>query len=161
LDNPLYDVTKEDYDFYDKFMLEMEHSLTEMFKKVNQLKDVQDQLKTILDRLDKTKNAEVIKAGKSLLVELDTWDKDMVQRMSKAYDDVENFPNKFTAEYIFLINQTESAIPKVNNGSKKRKQDLDAQWETLKQRANSLIDEAIPKYNQQLWSAGIGAIQID
>jgi len=32
-----------------------------------------------------------------------TWDEEMVQRKSKAYDDVENFPNKFTANYLFLI----------------------------------------------------------
>ncbi len=161
LDNPLYNVSKEDYDFYDKFMLEMERSLTDMINKVNQLKDVQDQLKVILDRLKATNNEKIITAGKSLLADLDAWDKDMVQRMSKAYDDVENFPNKFTAEYFFLINQTESSIPKVNNGSKKRKQDLDAQWEVLKQKANALIEVSIPKYNQELWQAGIGAIHID
>ena len=42
------------------------------------------------------------------------WDDEMVQRLSKAYDDVENFENKFTAEWLFLINQTESDIPVVN-----------------------------------------------
>ena len=48
LDNPHYNVSKEDYDFYDKFMLEMEHSQTEMFQKINQLKGVQDQLRTLM-----------------------------------------------------------------------------------------------------------------
>jgi len=161
LDNPHYNVSKEDYDYYDTFMLEMEHNQTEMFQKINRLKGVQDQLRTLMDRIKKTNNTDLIKSCENLLLELKAWDESMVQRKSTAYDDVENFPNKFTAEYIFLINQTESVIPKVNNGSKKRKQDLDVQWQTLKQKANQLINDTIPQFNQQLWSAGIGAIQID
>ncbi|HKK12482.1 MAG TPA: hypothetical protein VJ945_06595, partial [Flavobacteriaceae bacterium] len=161
LDNPLYNVPNQDYAFYDKFMSEMEHSQTEMFQDVNRLKKVQEQLKTLMGSIKKTKNETLIKSSETLLKELLAWDGDMVQRKTKAYDDVENFPNKFTAEYIFLINQTESAIPKVNDGSKKRRQELDAKWQTLKQKANYFIEDAIPKLNQQLWSAGIGALQVN
>ena len=161
LDNPHYNISKEDYMEYHKIMLEMEHQMTDMIKSVNKLKNVQDQLKPILDRLEKMNNADLLASGKLLLSELVTWDESMVQRKSTAYDDVENFPNKFTGEYFFLINQTESTIPKVNNGSKKRKKDLDAQWLTIKQKADYLIDEAIPSFNQKLWSAGIGAIHFD
>jgi hypothetical protein len=74
---------------------------------------------------------------------------------------VENFPNKFTAEYLFLIDQTNSAIPRVINSSKERKQELDQQWTGLKQRADRLINQDIPNYNKQLWEAGIGALRID
>jgi photosystem II stability/assembly factor-like uncharacterized protein len=161
LDNPHYNISKEDYLEYHEMMLEMEQNMTNMIKSVNKLKTVQDQLKPILDRLEKINNADLLASGKLLLSELVTWDESMVQRKSTAYDDVENFPNKFTGEYFFLINQTESTIPKVNNGSKKRKKDLDAQWSTIKQKADYLIDEAIPAFNQKLWSAGIGAIHFD
>ena len=85
------------------------------------------------------------------------WDEDMVQRKSKAYDDVENFPNKFTANYLFLINQTESAIPRVNQGSIDRRKELDAKWEKLSARGKEL-QEAIPAFNKKLWEAGVGAI---
>jgi hypothetical protein len=85
----------------------------------------------------------------------------MVQRKSKAYDDVENFPNKFTAEYIFLINQTESAIPSVNQGSINRKRELDALWVGYKTKAETLLNSAIPTFNKMLWQAGIGAIKMD
>jgi uncharacterized protein YaaR (DUF327 family) len=161
LNNPLYNVSKDDYDQYHSFMLEMEQTFTEMLHKVNSLKNVQEQLKGLKDRISNTKNTELIKTYDDLMKELVAWDEDMVQRKTKAYDDYENFPNKFTAEYIFLINQTESAIPKVNNGSKKRRQELDAQWSVLKTKAEGLINNAIPNFNKQLWNAGIGAIHID
>jgi hypothetical protein len=83
----------------------------------------------------------------------------MIQRKSQAYDDVENFPNKFTAEYLFLIDATNSTIPRVNNASKNRKVELDAQWSTLKNKANTLTNTVIPDFNSKLWNAGIGAIR--
>jgi hypothetical protein len=85
----------------------------------------------------------------------------MVQRKSKAYDDVENFPNKFTAEYIFLIDQNSSDLPKVSQASKDRLNELDKQWELLKSRSEELINTSIPAYNKLLWDHGIGALKLN
>jgi hypothetical protein len=85
----------------------------------------------------------------------------MIQRKSKAYDDVENFPNKFTAEYIFLINQTESSIPRVNDQNRSRKISLDAQWKSFENSGNNFLNNEIPNFNRLLWEAGIGAIKIN
>jgi hypothetical protein len=83
----------------------------------------------------------------------------MVQRKSKAYDDVENFPNKFTAEYLFLMNQNDSSLPKVSQASKDRLIELDKQWEALKSTSEELINNVIPTYNRLLWDHGIGALK--
>ena len=48
----------------------------------------------IVKELDE--NPEVKENGKKLLELMDNWDKKMMQRMSKAYDDVENFRNNFS-----------------------------------------------------------------
>ncbi|MFK5889923.1 MAG: glycosyl hydrolase [Flavobacteriaceae bacterium] len=157
--NPLYDIKAGQLETYDAFMTDMELKLTDMHNKVNALKKVQDQFKAILKTLkEKKASADLIKSGKDLLSQLKSWDEDMVQRKSKAYDDVENFPNKFTAEYIFLINQTESAIPRVNQSSINRKKELDAQWVPLKAKAEEFINVTVPAFNKALWQAGIGAI---
>jgi hypothetical protein len=89
------------------------------------------------------------------------WDEDMVQRKSKAYDDVENFPNKFTANYLFLINATESDIPRVNQPSLDRMRELNAQWSGLKARADEILNRDIPALNKKLFDAGLGAIWKD
>jgi hypothetical protein len=89
------------------------------------------------------------------------WDEDMVQRKSKAYDDVENFPNKFTANYLFMINQTESDIPRVNQPSLDRLQELNAQWAVLKTRAEEILNRDLPALNKKLFDAGLGAIWKD
>ena len=82
----------------------------------------------------------------------------MVQRKSKAYDDVENFPNKFTANYLFMVNQANSPIPRITQSVLDRRAKLEKDWETLLTRANLLLEKDIPAFNQKLWDAGIGAV---
>ena len=128
-----------------------------MHNKVNQLHDIQQQIQTIIKDV---KDDEIKSAGKEIIKSLESWDNDMIQRKSKAYDDVENFPNKFTAEYLYLINATESGIPRVNQSSLDRKKELDAQWEILNKQANEWLEKTIPDFNKRLWEAGIGAVLI-
>jgi hypothetical protein len=158
IDTPGVEISEAQHMEYDKFMSEMENELISMHTTVNSLYNVQHQLKNIMTSLE---DERLLAEGKLLLQKLDQWDKEMVQRKSKAYDDVENFPNKFTAEYMFLIDQTNSAIPRVNRSSKERRAELEKQWSGLKQRAMNLIDQSIPDYNKQLWDAGIGALRVD
>ena len=154
---PTYTTTPEQYQEFHTLMTDMEQRLTEMHTMVNTLYKVQGQLKEVLKEV---KDSALKAEGEELLKQLDAWDKDMIQRKSKAYDDVENFPNKFTAEYLFLIDATNSTIPRVNQPSKDRKAELDAQWSGYKARANSFLKTAVPEFNKKLWEAGIGAIRI-
>ena len=159
--NPLYRTTEEQYKEYDAIMEEMEQNLTEMHSTVNRLKKINDQISDVLTFLRKNdKNPELIKQGEKLHSDIAAWDEEMIQRKAKAYDDVDNFVNKFSAQYLFLINQTESAIPIVNAPSKERKVELDKQWDSLKSRANEFLESRIPDYNKLLWNAGIGAIPL-
>lgn len=160
LANPLYDVTQEDYQETHDFKTKTEANLTDMHTRVNSLKEVQNQIRAILKDLPKKEKYGKLKAeGEVIIQKLKAWDEDMVQRKSKAYDDVENFPNKFTAEYIFLINQNDSDLPKVNQASKDRLDALDKEWSVLKSTSEELINSIIPTYNKLLWNHGIGALK--
>jgi len=153
---PTFSTTPEQYAEYHTFLTDAEAKLTEMHNTINSLYKAQQQLKEVLkDVKDETVKAE----GQKLVNDLDAWDKDMIQRKSQAYDDVENFPNKFSAEYLFLIDATNSSIPRVNQPSKDRKAALDEQWSTLKSKAETFTKNAIPDFNKKLWEAGIGAIR--
>ena len=134
---PTYSTTPAQYAEYHVFMTAMEGTLNNMHKTLNSVYKVQHDLKEALKNVT---DASLKKEGQQLLEQLDAWDKDMVQRKSQAYDDVENFPNKFTAEYLFLIDATNSTIPRVNQASKDRKTELDAQWKVLESRANVFIN---------------------
>jgi hypothetical protein len=154
---PGFTTSEAQYLEYNDFMNAMEQNLAEMHTLVNKLYDAKQQLKEILKGIE---DGSLKSEGEKLVAELDAWDKDMVQRKSKAYDDVENFPNMFTAEYLFLFNHANSAIPRVTQSSEERKQDLDVQWQGLRTRATTFLKTGIPGFNEQLWKAGIGAIRL-
>ncbi|HEY6246586.1 MAG TPA: hypothetical protein VIX17_21705, partial [Pyrinomonadaceae bacterium] len=155
LANPLYPTTPAVYSEYHQTMLSMETELTTMHRMVNNLYEKQKQLESLLSSLSGDKYAALKKDGEELVKKMKAWDEDMVQRKSKAYDDVENFPNKFTANYLFVINQTESDIPRVNQPSLDRMKELNAQWATLKARGTELLDKDVPAFNKKLWDAGL------
>lgn len=162
LANPLYPTTAAAYKEFDQVMTGMESELTTMHRMVNSLYEKQQQLESLLGSLPEGDKFDAIKKdGEALLKKMKAWDEDMVQRKSKAYDDVENFPNKFTANYLFLINQTESDIPRVNQPSLDRLKELNPQWTTLKARADEINGKDIPAFNKRLWDAGFGAIWKD
>ncbi|MEO0528132.1 MAG: sialidase family protein, partial [Bacteroidota bacterium] len=160
-EHPNYAITKEEYEAYDLIMDQMEDNATDMHNKVNLLHSMSQDISVSIKQLKKeNKDSMLIAEGENLLKEIKSWDEQMVQRRSQAYDDVENFENKFTAEYLFLMNQTNSSLPKITQASIDRKTVLDQQWNNLKKTAENLINQKITAYNQKLWQAEIGAIKM-
>ena len=160
LANPDYRTTMEEYKAYTALMSEMEVKVTDMHKRINALYATRKNLESVLAALPAgTQYDAVRKEAGTLIVRMKTWDEEMVQRKAKAYDDVDNFDNKFTANYLFLINQTESDIPQVNQSSLDRKAEMDAAWSKLKAQAEQFTTVDIPGLNKKLWELGVGAVR--
>jgi len=159
LPNPLYSTNPAAYKEYHQTMSALEAELTTMHRMVNEIHEKQMRLKSLLESLpDDKKFDSVKKDAEALLKKMTAWDEEMVQRKSKAYDDVENFPNKFSANYLFLINQTESDLPRVNQPSIDLMKQMNSEWAALKARAREILDKDIPAINKQFWETGKGAI---
>ncbi|MEZ5462624.1 hypothetical protein [Dokdonella sp.] len=159
LANPLYTTDASGYQAYHTLMSTMEAELSAMHQRINSLHDKQIQLGELLAKIPADARYSALKSeGEALQGKLKAWDEDMVQRRSKAYDDVENFPNKFTASYLFLINHTESHLPQINPPALEQLQILNAQWATLKARSDELLNKDIPAMNRKFWEAGYGAL---
>jgi photosystem II stability/assembly factor-like uncharacterized protein len=162
LANPLYPTTPAAYEEYNQLMSTMQAEVVSMHRMVNSLYEKQKQLEALLESLPEGEKYNAVrKEGEALLKKMKAWDEEMVQRKSKAYDDVENYPNKFTANYMFLINQTESDIPRVNQPSLNLLKQMNAEWSILKSRANEILNKDIPAMNKLLWDSGKGAIWKD
>jgi photosystem II stability/assembly factor-like uncharacterized protein len=160
LPHPQYETNQANYDEYHTFMSSMEQSLTDMHRKVNAIAKSRAQLETVLKELTSPSHADLKKSAQALIDKMKAWDDDMVQRKAKAYDDVDNYANKFTANYLFLINATDSDIPKVNKPSRDRHAELMKEWSALDARAREITDTDIPAITKRLWEAGFGAIRI-
>lgn len=158
LKNPSFEIADSDYVEYHQFMTEVEANLDEMHVKVNMILDARLQLESVIKDMDKADNLK--KESAALVEKMKSWDEEMVQRKAKAYDDVENFPNKFTAEYIYMINQTNSSIPRVNQPNKDRRSELDIQWKQLQVTAVEILETDLPAMNKKLWEQGTGAVRV-
>jgi photosystem II stability/assembly factor-like uncharacterized protein len=159
LPNPRYPTTTDAYKEYHQFMNQVEGMLANMHQTVNALYKKQQQLTQVLETLSGKEGLDGLhKDGQSLLERMKSWDGKMVQRKSKAYDDVENFPNGFTANYMFMLNHAESDIPRVTRPGVIRRQELETEWSALEAEAKELLDKAVPEFNKRLWEAGFGAL---
>src|SRR6266478_465083 len=126
-------------------MSSMENELTAMHKMINNINAKMEQLESLLASLPADEKYAVLKTeGSALVKKMKAWDEDMIQRKTKVYDDADNFPAKFTANYLFLINQTESDIPSVNQPSLDRMKELNAEWAILKKRGVEILENDIP-----------------
>ena len=158
LANPLYSTDAATYKEYNTIMSSMENELTMMHKMVNKINEKRVQMESLLGSLTDEKYAPLKTEITVLTSKMKAWDEEMIQRKTKVYDDADNFPAKFTANYLFLINETESEIPRVNQSSLDRMKELDGEWTTLKSRGVEILDKDIPEMNKKLWEAGVGAV---
>jgi photosystem II stability/assembly factor-like uncharacterized protein len=157
---PVYTTDAATYADYDQFMSRAESEVTRMHEMVNELFEAQEQLSVILAKLPgDARFSDVRRDGAALLEKLKTWDSAMVSRKSRAYDDVENFAQKFTANWLFMINATESELPRVNAPSRDRMTELEPEWATLRSRGDTLLNDDIQTLNRRLFDLGIGAIK--
>ncbi|MFN0180357.1 MAG: VPS10 domain-containing protein [Gemmatimonadales bacterium] len=159
LANPLYATDAATYAEYHDFMSGMERELTLMHETINNLHRIHGRLTAVLASLPAgARFAELKRDGDSLVAKLKAWDADMISRRTRAYDDTENFPQKFTANYLFLIGQTESDLPRVGQPSRDRRAELDREWAVLKTRSDVLLNQHVSALNRKLWETGFGAI---
>ncbi|MDP1844057.1 MAG: hypothetical protein Q8K64_11590, partial [Sediminibacterium sp.] len=159
LPNPLYNFTAADYATYHQTIQAVENELATMHNLVNTLYAQKEQLALIVAQLPAEEKYNPLKlSANNLLKSLTAWDEDMIQRKSLAYDDVENFPNKFTANYMFAMNHMQGDLPIVTKPSLDRINELNTEWASLKKIGLDLLNNQIPQLNKQLWEAGVGAI---
>jgi hypothetical protein len=156
LKNPNFNVSDMDYAEFDKYSSHMEEKYNEMAVYINNNKGAIDKLTEVIKNIEN--NEDVKNNGKSLLNKMDNWDKKMMQRKSLAYDDVENFPNRFLADYLFILDEIKGDIPNVSEGILKSLESLDKKWDSLKEEIDNINENDIPSFNNELWNSGIGAL---
>jgi len=159
--NPLYDLSEAQYRTYHEFMTATAATYREMTNMTNRLNEINIKLKSLLLKMDPTNHNELIAMGNTLSEDLTLWDGIMVQRLSKAYDDVENFENGFTAHYLNLISESNSPIPKITQGSESRKVELNSEWAIHKQNAERLLKGQVQVFNAACQAQSVGVLFVE
>lgn len=158
LANPLFEATDQAYQEYHAIKFEMEKTFNEMQMLINTLAEATaiSHINCAIGHASRT-SCNTSRREKSAS-ENENLGRIDGARKSKAYDDVENFPNKFNADSLYLINQSESVIPKVTQPVKDLWKEYQTKWQQLKTEGNQILNQELPAFNKKLWEAGVGGI---
>ncbi len=160
LADPRINASPADYAQQEQFLGEVDGKIKDIHEDVNQMRLVRKQITQLANLLtDTVKYKAVIDSGKSLVKKLIAWEEKLVQPKSQSNDDVINFVNMLSADYIFLKGENDANTPFVTSGSQERLTVLNSQWMPLKKEYDNLQKE-IGIYNMQCRNAGIEKITV-
>ena len=160
LPDPRINATSTEYLQQQQTLAEVDNKIKEIHDDVNQMRLVRTQINELLDLLtDTIKYKTVIDSGKNLIKKITLWEEKLVQPKAQSNDDIINFINMLSADYIFLKGEMDVNIPAVTGGQQQRLAELNAQWKPIKNEYADL-QKRIADFNSLCRSMSIEKITI-
>ncbi|MPR36995.1 WD40/YVTN/BNR-like repeat-containing protein [Salmonirosea aquatica] len=132
LPDPRIKATDAEYQEQQRVLTSVEDKVKEIHKSVLDMRKARKQVSDLADLLkEKSALKSVADSAKILVKSLKGWEEKLVQNKSESNDDVINFLNMLSADYIFVRGELDSNVPGITNGQTQRLAELDAQWATL------------------------------
>lgn len=128
-------------------------SITQMRKVRNQLTQLQEQTK------EQHQYGDLHQEIASLIKDINLWEAELVQTKAKSNDDIINYVNKLTADYIFLKGEMDANIPYVTKGQETRYQELDTIWQKHAKVLNELKSR-VKKLNERCAALQVPVVAI-
>jgi photosystem II stability/assembly factor-like uncharacterized protein len=148
LPDPRINATPADYAQQDKLAAGVEESTREIHFSVLRLRQVKKQVSDLISLLeDKPELKPLTDKGRNLIKKINTWEDELVQNKAQSNDDVINYENKLSADYIFLKGEIESNVPVVTKAQQERLAELDAIWQKDKSELQTILND-VAAFNQ-------------
>ncbi|MFD2937896.1 WD40/YVTN/BNR-like repeat-containing protein [Spirosoma flavum] len=161
LPDPRINTTAADYEQQQKTLMAIEEGVKEIHQGVNRMRKAQKQINDLVDLIDDKPNLKAVAdSGRAVAKRIKLWEEKVIQPKSKSNDDVINFENKLSADYIFLKGELDVNMPSVTTGQQERLSELNATWQPLKTDMNMLIQNDISRFNTQCRQAQLDKITI-
>ena len=149
LADPRLSFTASDYAEQQQMQIDVENAIRDMHNAVNLMRQTKKQINDLIDVLgDKPEMKPVIEKGKSIVTKIVEWEEQIIQPKSQSNDDVINFENKLSADYIFLKGNLDVNTPSVTKGEKQRLSELNALWQQ-RQIERGALQKSVTDFNNQ------------
>ena len=102
-----------------------------------------------------TTKAPLVAIGKSIIDKAGKWEEQLIQSKSQSYDDVINFVNKLSANFIFVHGEVGGTVPYVTAGQELRFNELHEEWMSYKTGMNQLLSQEVSNFNSLCRSLNI------
>ena len=97
-------------------------------------------------------------SAKTLIDKLQRWEDSTVQNKAQSNDDIINFVNMISADYIFLKGQIDVNIPYVTQGLILQYDKLNSDWRKLKASVEQIVQTDIAAFNKLCTEKNINRI---
>jgi len=115
---------------------------------VLRIRKVRKQISDAVELLkDKAENKEIVDNGKKTVTKLQKWEEEIVQNKAQSNDDIINFINRISADYIFVKGEMDVNIPYVTNGQKQQYEKLNTDWQKLKADITAILSKDVAEFN--------------
>jgi hypothetical protein len=149
LADPRINASIAEYEDQENTLKSLENSVNDIHESIAKMRKISKQISEVSSLLTtKTELKTVVDAGNAIVKKIKIWEEKLVQNKAESNDDIINFKNMLSADYIFVRGEVDANVPTVTNGQKKQLAALDAQWNVLKTEMNDLIAKDIAAYNK-------------
>ncbi len=148
LPHPGLSYTAADYAIQQEWQNKIESDIREIHLSVLKMRKVRKQLEIFANiSEDMDGQEEMAKEARSIAKRMMAWEDDVVQNKAESNDDIINYVNRISADYIFLKGELDTNIPYVTNGVKEQFGVLNNRWIVLRQRMTDLLMQELAAFN--------------
>ncbi|MBC7790284.1 MAG: hypothetical protein H7Z74_10095 [Anaerolineae bacterium] len=125
------------------------------------LREVRDQVNALVNRMkDKPGGDTIGKAGKALVAQVDAIEGRLIQPRSKTFQDVINFRNGLSDQYLFLAEGLDGADAPVTQGMRERIASLDEAWTESNKTVKEILERSVTGFNALVKERGVPAVVV-
>ena len=157
--DPRVDLTLAEYIEQDVFVAEVAAELTEIHRAARDVNDVNEQIGTLLERIEGREGADIVgEAADELTTDLEVVADSLYQARVMDGQTVINFPSRLKFQYVWLHGNADGAETGVTRGSRDVLGDLRVRWTQHRGTVEDLVGPRLDAFNDLLEEHGLGAI---
>ncbi len=150
LADPRINASATDYQNQANLLQQIATDVNDIHVAVVRMRNIQKQMTVMLERIEnKDAFKGIIALADSITDKINAWEEKLIQTKSESNDDVINFVNKLSANYIFLRGELDTNTPHVTAGHLSRFKELNDEWNIYKAQYNSFIEQDIKRLNEK------------
>jgi hypothetical protein len=150
LADPRIKASATDYEKQANLLQNIATDVNDIHVSVVRMRNLQKQLAGIVERIEnKEAYKSILSFADSIKTKIDEWEEKLIQTKSESNDDVINFVNKLTANYIFLRGELDTNTPHVTLGHVQRFKELNDEWRIYKAELNAILEIDIKNFNEK------------
>ncbi|HEV2355401.1 MAG TPA: hypothetical protein VGR89_14220 [Puia sp.] len=159
LADPRIHASPTDYAGQQEWAAKVEDGIRDIHQSVLRMRKIRNQISGVAQLLkDRPDMKDVVDSAGNIAGRLQKWEDELVQNKARSNDDIINFINKLSADYIFLKGEMDANTPYVTVGQQQRYAELDANWQRLRSQMNSLLDKDVSGFNALCAQKKLGTV---